>query len=212
MLQLLTTILLLSLSYNSIAQNFEGKIVFDAFERFEDPDEIVPEDSIIMYVKGSSIYVQSFGFGQLFYFGLLRNDTLFEYDSSNEVIRYQVIDKNNPKYKMGLAVGKENRTNQEGHLVTDALTNEYFVKYDSSITLPFYIYPLEANNLPYLPSYCHLNIATYTHKIVSTQKQKLDDSLFQIPVGMKIIHNNAIIPPKFEDLPGGELNTVLEKD
>lgn len=174
------------------AQHFEGSVTYKVFERFDDPDEIVPEDSVVLLIAESMFLKQIYMDGKVWRWSLLRNDTLFESKSNDQVV-YQLLEKASKDYEWTSLEGNQVQTNQKGTILEDYLGNTYFALFDSTIVIDFCIYPISANNLSYLPSYIHLNneYASYTHEIKSKKVQKLEKSLFQIASHYQVLSQKA---------------------
>ncbi len=169
-------------------QYFEGQVTYKVFERFDDPDEIVPEDSIVLFIADSMFLEQIYIDGKVWRWSLLRNDTLFESKSSTKVV-YKLLEKQSEDYQWVGSKGNQVQTNKKGSILEDNLGNTYFALFDSTILVDFCIYPIYANNLSYLPKYLHLNKenASYTHQIKSKKAQILNANIFQIPSHYRVI-------------------------
>lgn len=192
MFKIIILFLFLHWSSFSLGQHFEGQVVYTVFERFDDPNEVVPEDSIVVSIAESMVLHEAYIGGKVSYWTLLRNDTLFE-SKSDDFAVYTIVNKAAKTYQLTVGEGKQSRTNREGVILENNSGNIYFALYDSTLLVDFCIYPIFANNLPYLPRYFHLNNedASYTRQIATVRTKKLNSSLFEINKKHQILSETA---------------------
>lgn len=195
-------------------QSFEGRITYEVFERFDDPNEIVPEDSIVLFIADSMFLKQIYSSGNIWRWSLLRNDTLFESKKENQVV-YKLLRKASKDYRWINSKGNQVETNKKGNLLEDNLGNVYFALFDSTILVDFCIYPIYANNLTYLPRYIHINkeYASYTHQIKSKKAQNVSRNIFQIPTHYQVLSEKEYEEELMKDMKSQPFmeNVLLEE-
>ncbi|MEM9983188.1 MAG: hypothetical protein AAF734_11885 [Bacteroidota bacterium] len=194
LLFLLTTLLLTQLR----AQSFEGKVVYKPFEVVEDPDEVVPEDSVVLWIKGEQVRATSYMGGRPLMDILYTQDKLYEIDHTQKTIREKthLLKREQTQYEIQKKAGKSYMTNAR---------NTYLVQLDSTIQVQVQIYPLVTTTQPYLLTYCQNTQGVYATKVYSKQAMPVAAINFIYPKGYR---SGSIIPNEKDLLnPETPLNT-----
>ncbi|MGD1839924.1 MAG: hypothetical protein ACFB0B_03375 [Thermonemataceae bacterium] len=185
LLSLLATLLLTQLK----AQSFEGKVVYKPFEVTEDPDEIVPEDSVVLWIKGEQVRATSYMGGRPLMDILYTQSKLYEIDHAQKTIREKthLLKRQQTQYRLQKKTGK---------LYLDNALNTYFVKVDSTIQMKVQVYPLVTTTQPYLLTYCQNVKGVYATEVLNKQAMSVADVIFMRPKGYQ---SGSIIPAE-EDI------------